>query len=184
MLRISEVVSAVFLCSVASAKAAAQSTHAKEPTLAETISWLTTDATPMLTYTEGPKLGRPGISRRWIHDLRVNDCRMSWGDSHAINVSPSSGKAEKLNTATYSAPLGDLDVAGMRVKTIANDNAIIEFAPRKSKPGFPFNLTAPIQRSDTTRIVGLAVRNADDGKRVVAALKRAATLCGAPAAPF
>jgi hypothetical protein len=41
-----------------------------------------------------------------------------------------------------------------------------------------------VQGSDSARRVGFPVRSADDGKRVVAALKRAAVLCGAPASRF
>jgi hypothetical protein len=163
------------------------SAKSKGPTLAETIAWLTTDAPPLLVYTEAPRPGRPGISRRWIHDLRIVDCRMDWEDSHALNLSASSNQAQSVNAATYRALLGDLDAAGIHVKTLAQDNnVIVEFGPRQSKPAIAYKVTSPpqFQGSDSTRRVGFAVRNGDDAKRVVAALKRAATLCGAPTSPF
>jgi hypothetical protein len=165
------------------AVANAQNSTRKQPTMAETVAWLTTDAAPLLTYTSGPKPGRPGPSRRSIHDLRIVDCRMGWEDSNALNLNASTGKAEKVNTSTYRAPLGDLDVAGIHLRTFPQDKyVIVEFGPRQSKPAIPYRITSPAPQSpDSTRRVGFAARSADDGKRVVAALKRAAVLCGAPA---
>ena len=154
--------------------------------MAETVAWLTTDAAPLLTYTSGPKPGRPGLSRRSIRDLRIVDCRMGWEDSNALNLNASTGQAEKVNTSTYRVPLGDLDVAGIHVRTFPQDKyVIVEFGPRQSKPAIPYRVTSPptLQSSDSARRVGFPVRSADDGQRVVAALKRAAVLCGAPAVP-
>lgn len=173
-------------CSIIATVGAQNSGNAKQPTLAETVSWLMTEAPPILTYTQGPRPGRPGMSRRWIHDLRIVDCRMGWEDSHALNVNATTGKAEKVNASEYRVPLGDLDVAGIHLRTFAPDDyVIVEFGPRSSKPGIPYRVTSPVpvQRSDTARFVGFAVRSSDDGKRVAAAIKRAAILCGAPASP-
>ena len=162
-------------------------TKTKQPTMAETVAWLTTDAAPLLTYTRGPQPGRPGLSRRSIHDLRIVDCRMGWEDSNALNLNASTGQAEKVNTSTYRVPLGDLDVAGIHLRTFPQDKyVIVEFGPRQSKPAIPYRVTSPptLQSSDSARRVGFAARSADDGQRVVAALKRAAVLCGAPASPL
>ena len=92
-----------------------------------------------------------------------------------------------MNKTTYRAPLGDLDVAGIDVTTVAQaDYVIVEFGPRQSKPAIPYRITSPaaMQSSDSTRRLGFPARSADDGKRVVDALKRAAVLCGAPAPPL
>jgi hypothetical protein len=180
------VLAAAATVSIIAVADAQNSTKTKQPTMAETVAWLTTDAAPLLTYTSGPKPGRPGRSRRSIHNLRIADCRMGWEDSNALNLNASTGQAERVNTATYRAPLGDLDVAGIHVRTFApEDYVIVEFGPRQSKPAIPYRVTSPpaLQGSDSTRRVGFAARSADDGKRVVAALKRAVVLCGAPAPP-
>ena len=74
---------------------------AKQPTMAETVAWLATEAAPLLTYTSGPKPGRPGPSRRSIHDLRIADCRMGSEDSNALNLNASTGQPEKVNKTVY-----------------------------------------------------------------------------------
>jgi hypothetical protein len=181
------VLAAAATVSIITVANAQNSAKTKQPTMAETVAWLTIEAVPLLTYTSGPKPGRPGPSRRSIHDLRIADCRMGWEDSNALNLNASTGQPEKVNTTVYRAPLGDLDVAGIHVTTIAQANyVIVEFGPRQSRPAIPYRITspAPMQSSDSTRRLGFPARSADDGSRVVAALKRAAVLCGAPAAPF
>ena len=178
------VLAAVATFSIVAGADAQNATKTKQPTMAETVAWLTTDAAPLLTYTSGPKPGRPGPSRRSIHGLRIANCQMGWEDRNALNINASTGQPEKVNITTYQAPLGDLDVAGIHVTTVAQaDYVIVEFGPRQSKPAIPYRVTSPpvMQRSDSTRRLGFAARTAADGARVVEALKRAAVLCGAPA---
>ena len=109
------VLAAVATVSIIAVANAQNSAKPKPPTMAETVAWLTTDAAPLLTYTSGPKPGRPGSSRRSIRNLRIADCRMAWEDNNALNLNASTGQAEKTNTSVYRAPLGDLDVAGIHV---------------------------------------------------------------------
>ena len=179
------VLAAVASVSIVAAANAQNSTKTKQPTMAETVAWLTTDASPLLTYTSPPKPGRPGSSRRSIRNLRIADCRMGWEDNNALNLNASTGQPEKTNTSVYRAPLGDLDVAGIHVRPMPQaDYVIVEFGPRQSKPSIQYQITSPaVQGSDSTRRVGFPARSAADGQRVVAALKRAAVLCGAPASP-
>jgi len=177
------VLAAVATVSIIAVANAQNSAKPKPPTMAETVAWLTTDAAPLLTYTSGPKPGRPGSSRRSIRNLRIADCRMGWEDNNALNLNASTGQAEKTNTSVYRLALGDLDVGGIHVRPMAPaDYVIVEFGPRQSKPSIQYQITSPaVQGSDSTRRVGFPARSAADGQRVVEALKRAAVLCGAPA---
>jgi hypothetical protein len=147
-------------------------TNGEAPTLEQTVAWLSKDAAPILR-SETP---RSTITLRYIDALTVENCRMTWLDSHVLLGATSSNR--------LTLPLADLDLGGVHVRTFPDTSSIVEFGPRVARPPVWIAVGQPAERRDTMRVVAFPVRNVSDGQRVVNAIKRAGLLCGASPSPF
>jgi len=148
------------------------------PSLPETIAWLSNDAPAMLTLTE---IGTDRSSqllvttKHKVSSITVNDCVLSWTTRISFKISsPTGDTSDPGKPFTETVSLKTVDVGGI---------SVVQMPPSQRSDEPTQRIRIPIRGKDGPP-EGMDVRNKVDGERVVKALKRAATLCGASTQPF
>jgi len=144
----------------------------REPTLAETKAWIESEGPAVLKTIHLSSVG-PIYSS--VSDLVMIDCHLSWKNESKIIV---------------NVPLKDLDVGGViltpsALSTAGDENLMLRLKTRSSiGPTISKVDMGKKGKQDLVDTVVESVRTQGDGNRLVAAIRRAAILCGAPASPF
>jgi hypothetical protein len=149
-------------------------------TLAETARWLETDGTDMATSS--PELDLTNVRLVGLtatSKLSLSDCRL------VITVTDNSGVSG--SRTTMQVPLKEADVAGVRV--VARAEGYHDFIyipgryfvtiPARAPDTYPF-LTITRQGEFRAYLATIPARDAEAGSLLMAAVQRAAELCGAP----
>ena len=163
--------------------AAASATVPPGPSMEETKAWLETEALPLLggdTATYDRIIGRSTDSSR-ISDLTLDACTLKWVDATSFTMG--SGQISRSGRAVHhiAVPLKDLDIAG--TKTVTDADSIPPTAHAvlvtRASAGKTIKSTDDKGVEQLRDGIGIKVKTAADADRVVKAVQRAATLCGA-----
>ena len=149
-------------------------------TLAETARWLETDGTDMATSS--PELDLTNVRLVGLtasSKLSLSDCRL------VITVTDNSGVSG--SRTTMRVPMKEVDVAGVRL--VARAEGYHDFIyipgryfvtiPARAPDTYPF-LTTTRQGEFPAYLATIPAKDAEAGAMLMAAVQRAAELCGAP----
>jgi len=146
--------------------------QAQEPSMVEIKAWLEQEAIGLLGGFLLPGLENIPVS---VTDLKLDNCVLGWTMDAPRNSPP----------VRISVPLKDLDINRLTVSgagALSTDRVSIFLRASATT----MITSAPTDGSATSMSVfsALHVRSVADGQRVANAIRRAATLCGAPSTPL
>jgi hypothetical protein len=152
------------------------------PSLSETRDWLRR-ALPELGRAVSPYTTRDGVVLRTVHETvsaDIVECRLLLNVSFSLNDRP---KVE----GSHSVPLAMVDLSrlaayrGSDPKENATDAYVLIQAPIGQRP---YEYRTPGSELRFGSMVQVWATNAESAQRILAAVRRAAELCGARADPF
>jgi hypothetical protein len=160
------------------------------PTMAETKSWLETEA-PTFLRTGGTKLDkRYGILTVEHHgatDVRLDSCALSWTSWSTFELKSQLGDKTDSSSRRTAVPLKDLDLNGFTVLTDSLLTSAKQFVHMRTRAAVGKTITTSDNNGaprNNEEIANLYVTGPDEAARIITAIKRGAILCGAPASPF
>ena len=146
--------------------------HAQEPSMAEIKAWLEQEAIGLVGGIALPGDRRIPVS---VTDLKLDNCVLLW----TMDV-PRIGQP-----ARFSVPLKDLDIN--RLAVVGASTLSTGYVSMHLRAFAPTTITSAPTDGSAASVYTLAhlyVRSVADGRRVAHAVRRAATLCGAPSDPL
>lgn len=173
------------------ARAQRTAAAAQAPSMAETKRWVEVEGRQMLnalsTHTNGAELV---TSRYRPVDLRFDGCNLvaSFVDTTiARSVGAPWDTVSQL--FAFRVPLAKVDVGALISRDageVSSDRVPLQHVVLKLRTDEVVDMEASLNGvpAKGNRVASLVVRSKEDGDRLANALRRAATLCGAPASPF
>jgi hypothetical protein len=158
---------------------------ATPPTLAQTQEWLEREAPSLLGAYTRERVGSSILTRdMWVTRISLADCVLTIDQPETFDIRQS----PKVDTVDYSLaiPLRDLDVGGTLIDPVldVDQRGAVRLRIRTTATAGKTIKRTGGKLPDLASFVWLSARYADDATRVGAAVRRAATLCGAKVGPF
>jgi hypothetical protein len=153
--------------------------------LAETKAWLEGEGLTLMhsvTSRTDRTTGLRQTTDARITTLTLNDCRLAWQTMAEITTTLGDGERRAQSVVDVTVPLNDLDLRGIQVHTVPSLNGDATIAvSMETRVAAGATVAYASQGGPTSWITeaGILVQTAADGDRLAAAIRTAATLCGA-----